>query len=282
MTYRSILIPLDGEPECVARTATALALAKAMNSHVTGVAPTDLLDAASSLRAASSVAYLPSLGRNELIGQATRAALAFDVACEIAGVASRQSIVEECDMSVALRRRLRANDLTVLTQSDPRSGNGQSFRNAQIEAILLASARPVLVLPYANAVQTLGSNVLVAWDDSHAAARALADALPLLRRARQVRIMAFNLAPVPPDDVGLSDDLSSLCQWLLRQGVEAQASAEVTTIAIADTLLSRASDLGADLVVMGAYGHSRWSERLLGGATRGMLAAMTVPVLMSH
>ena len=282
MTYRSILVPLDGEAECVARTATALALAKVMDSHVTGVAPTELLDTLSSMSMSSTVAYLPMLARNELIERATRAALAFDVACEMAGIASRRSVVEECDMSTALERRLRVNDLTVLTQPNPRSDNGQGFKVAQVESTLLASARPVLVLPYANAVETLGTNVLVAWDDSHAAARAVADALPLLRRAREVRILAFNQPSGPSDDVGLSDDLSSLCEWLLRQGVEAQASVEGTSIGIADALLSRASDLGADLIVMGAYGHSRWSERILGGATRGILASMTVPVLMSH
>jgi nucleotide-binding universal stress UspA family protein len=282
MAYRSILIPLDSEPECAVRTATVLALAQVMNSHVTGVAPTELLDMRASLQAASSVAYLPSLGRAAVIEEATRAALGFEVACEIAGVASRQSLVEETTMSVALERRVRVNDLTVLTQSKPPSDSHQAFDNSQIEAILCASARPVLILPYANAVQTLGTHVLVAWDDSRAAARAVADALPLLRRARHVKVLAFNRASATSDDVGLSDDLTSLIEWLQRQGVTAEASVERTEIAIADALLSRASDLGIDLIVMGAYGHSRWTERLLGGATRSMLATMTVPVLMSH
>jgi nucleotide-binding universal stress UspA family protein len=228
------------------------------------------------------VASLPILGRDVLIENATRAALAFEVACELAGVRSRQSVVEESDMSTALNRRTRVNDVIVLTQPDPRSGNGQAFKARQTETAILASARPVLLLPYANAVETLGTHVLVAWDDSHAAARAVADALPLLRRAERVTILVFNKAASASDDVGLSDDPSSLCEWLERQGVSAQARVETTSIAIADALLSRASDLGSDLIVMGAYGHSRWSERVLGGATRGMLASMTVPVLMSH
>ena len=281
MSYRSILIPLDSEPGCVARTATALALAKAMDSHVTGVAPTDLLDLRASLKAASSAATLPTLGRDVLVEEATRAALAFEVACELAGVASRQSVVEESDMGAALSRRARVNDLLVLTQSDPRSANGQSFKTAQMEKVILTSARPVMLLPYANAVGTLGTNVLVAWDDSHAAARAIADALPLLRRADRITVVTYDKHPVS-DDAGLSNDLASLCEWLERHGVQAQVGAETTEIDIANALLSRASDLGADLVVMGAYGHSRRVERILGGATRGVLATMTVPVLMSH
>ena len=281
MSYRSILIPLDSEAPCVARTATALALAKVMDSHVTGVAPTDLLDRRATFEVASSVAGLPVLGRDVLVEDATRAALAFEVACELAGVHSRQSVVDESDMITALNRRVRVNDLIVLTQPEPHSRDGQAFKTQQVEAAILASARPVLLLPYANAVSTLGTRVLVAWDDSPAAARAVADALPLLRRAERVTVVVFNKATTA-DDVGLSDDPTCLCEWLERHGVSAQASVETTTIEVSDALLSRASDLGIDLIVMGAYGHSRWSERILGGATRGVLASMTVPVLMSH
>ena len=281
MNYPSILVPLDNQPECVARTRAVLALAKTMGSYVTGVAPTEVLDLRASLNIASSVASLPILGRDMLLEDATRAALAFDVACEIAGITARKAIVDESDMSEALNRRGRVNDLLVLTQSDPRAHAGQAFKNPQIEATILASARPVIVLPYANAASTLGTRVLVAWDDSHAAARALADALPLLRRAQSVQVMLFN-RDEPADEGGLSCDLASVAEWLARHGVPAQTRIETTTISVAESLLSRASDLGSDLIVMGAFGHARWRERLLGGTTRDVLGTMTVPVLMSH
>ena len=281
MNYPSILVPLDNQPECVTRTEAVLALAKAMGSHVTGVAPTEVLDLRANLNLASSVASMPILGRDVLLENATRAALAFDVACEIAGIASRKSLVEESDMSGALNRRGRVNDLVVLTQSDPRAHNGQAFRNPQIETTILASARPVLVLPYANAARTLGTRVLVAWDDSHAAARAIADALPLLRRAQSVHVMLFN-QDASSDEGGLSNDMASVAEWLARHGVSARTQEETTTISVGDALLSRAADQGADLIVMGAFGHARWRERLLGGTTRHLLGTMTVPVLMSH
>jgi nucleotide-binding universal stress UspA family protein len=245
MSYPSILVALDNQPECVARTETVLALAKTMGSY------------------------------------ATRAALAFDVACEIAGVAERKALVEESDMSTALNRRGRVNDLIVLTQSDPRAHAGQAFKNPQIEETILASARPVIVLPYANAASTLGTRVLVAWDDSRAAARALADALPLLRRAHSVQVMQFN-RDESSDEGGLSSDLASVGEWLARHGVPARTQVETNTISVAEALLSRAADLGSDLIVMGAFGHARWRERLLGGTTRDVLGTMTVPVLMSH
>jgi nucleotide-binding universal stress UspA family protein len=281
MSYPSILLPLDLQPECLARTQAALALAKAMGSHVTGVAPTETLDLRANLRIAASVAALPMLGRDVLLEDATRAAMAFEVACEMEGITARTSLVEDADMSTALHRRGRVNDLLVVTQSDPRAHRGQAFRNPQIEATLLASARPVLVLPYANAAQTLATNALVAWDDSHAAARAIADALPLLRRARSVHVMLFN-RDAPADEGGLSSDLSSVADWLARHGVSARTRVESTGIAVSDALLSRAADLGTDLIVMGAFGHARWRERVLGGTTRDVLGSMTVPVLMSH
>jgi nucleotide-binding universal stress UspA family protein len=281
MNYPSILVPLDHQPECVARTRAVLALAKTMGSHVTGVAPTVVLDLRADLRLASTVASLPVLGRDVLLEDATRAALAFDVACEIAGVSSRKVVVEDADMSTALNRRGRVNDLLVLTQSDPRAHDGQAFKNPQIEETILASARPVIVLPYANSVNTLGTRVLVAWDDSHAAARAIADALPLLRRAGSVQVMLFN-RDSPDDEGGLSSDLASVAEWLARHGVSARTQVETTNIKVGEALLSRAADQGADLIVMGAFGHARWRERILGGTTRDVLGSMTVPVLMSH
>ena len=281
MTYPSILVPLDHQPECIARTRAVLALARTMGSHVTGVAPTEVLDLRANLRLASTSAALPLLGRDVLLEDATRAALAFDVACEIAGVAARKAVVEDADMSTALNRRGRVSDLLVLTQSDPRANDGQAFGNPQIETTILASARPVIVLPYANAVDTLGTRVLVAWDDSHAAARAIADALPLLRRAKSVQVMLFN-RDAPEDEGGLSSDLSSVAEWLARHGVAASTQVETSPIKVGEALLSRASDLGADLIVMGAFGHARWRERVLGGTTRDLLGTMTVPVLMSH
>lgn len=281
MDYPSILVPLDHQPECAARTRAALSLARIMGSHLTGVAPTEVLDLRANLRLAATAAALPLLGHDVLLEDAARAALAFDVACELAGVTARMAVVEDADMSTALNRRSRVNDLLVLTQSDPGARDGQAFKNPQIESTILASARPVIVLPYANAAQTLGTRVLVAWDDSRAAARAIADALPLLRRAQSVQVMLFN-RDSPADEGGVGSDLSSVAQWLARHGVAARTQVETTTIAIGEALLSRACDLGIDLIVMGAFGHSRWRERVLGGTTRDVLGSMTVPVLMSH
>ena len=139
----------------------------------------------------------------------------------------------------------------------------------------------MLILLFAGRFDTVGSHVMVAWNDSREAARGLSDALPLLLLAEHLQVVSWSEAGANCDKT-LRSRLDALSQWLMRQGVSADLRVEMTDIDIADAMLFQAADLNTDLIVMGAYGHARWIERVLGGATRGLLATMTVPVLMSH
>jgi nucleotide-binding universal stress UspA family protein len=123
-----------------------------------------------------------------------------------------------------------------------------------------------LILPYAGRHESIGSSVLIAWDDSREATRAITDALPLLRCAERVHVISWE-EPDRPAKRSMAARLDAVHRWLLWQGVTSETHLESTEIGIGDALLSRAADLGADLIVMGAYGHARWSERILGGAT---------------
>ena len=130
--------------------------------------------------------------------------------------------------------------------------------------------------------QTPGKRVLVAWDSSREAARAVNDSLPLLARADAVHVVSINPRGHKPGELDRLPG-ADICLQLARHGVKAEAQHLVATdIEVGDLLLSRAADMGADLLVMGAYGHSRWREIVLGGATRQILGEMTVPVIMSH
>ena len=120
---------------------------------------------------------------------------------------------------------------------------------------------------------------MVCWDGSRNAARAIADALPLLARAKAVEVVIVTGKPGESDEIAGADIAHHLARHGLKVEVERLVARDID---ITSTLLSRAADLGADLIVMGGYGHSRWREFVLGGATRGILASMTVPVLMSH
>lgn len=281
MTYRSLLVLIDHTPACAARTECAMQLAKELDCHLVGLAPTDLIDLPAAPKAAASLNEYAALVWDALRDQAERAADAFRDACHAAEVKSFEAVIDEASKVESLVRHARCTDLTVLTQADP-SAPDFAVTKDMVESVILHSARPTLVLPYVGRIDSIGSRVLVAWDDSREAARALSDALPMLQRASQVEVSTWNEGATV-DDKTLHPQLDALQKWLMWHGVSARTRVEpATDAAIADAMLSRAADTNADLIVMGAYGHSRWTERVLGGATRGLLASMTVPVLMSH
>jgi nucleotide-binding universal stress UspA family protein len=280
MTYRSLLVHLNQDPLCAARVQIALRLAKDLDCHLVGVAPTSLVDLPATVTAAASLADFAALAWDALREQADQAAQQFRRACLAAGLKSFEAVVDDADPAPSLVRHAHCSDLTLLTQADP-AARDHSLAQAMVEQVVLHSARATLMLPCAGRFDNVGTEVLVAWDDSREAARALADALPLLRRAQRVQVVSWNELRSPVDKT-LQQRLDALRQWLMWHGVMAEVHIETTKIPIAEAMLSRAADLNTDLIVMGAYGHARWAERMLGGATRGLLASMTVPVLMSH
>lgn len=280
MTYRSLLVLLDDDPLCPSRVKVAIDLARSFDAHLTGLAPTGLVELPDTLSAASSVVAYAQIAQSELSSRAHAAAKAFDDSCAAAKLGACRSVVVEADPAEGLLRQAHGHDLIVLSQPDP-AAPGYAARRALIERLVLFSARPTLLLPYAGTFAAPYQNALVAWDGSREADRAIADALPFLRKARRVSLVSWQekglLADVTP-----VQELEAVREWLGRHGVIAEARSEVASVPIADAILSRTADLNTDLLVMGGYGHTRWTERLLGGATRGILTTMTVPVLMSR
>lgn len=278
MSYRSLLVHIDADPLCRVRSAQAIALARQLDCHLVGLAPTGLLNLPVLPASGATLDELGSLAWGLLESQAQQAAADFRAHCEQAGLRSYEAPVDSADTAQSLIRHAHCSDLCLLSQPDPSSASHR-LSSAVVEQVLLHSARPTLLLPYVQraASARMGGRVLVAWDDGREAARALSDALPLLRQAEQVQVVHWQR----PDSMA-APRLEALQQWLLWQGVSAETHSEATTIEVPEALLSRAADQGCDLIVMGAYGHSRLAEWVLGGATRGLLAAMTVPLLMSH
>lgn len=279
MTFRSLLLHVNSDPRCGARTDLAIHLAQVMQCHLVGLAPTGLLTLPALPEAAIPYAEFSAMAWEALGDRAHQAGERLRERCDVAGLKSFEVLVDEADEAESLVRHSRCSDLVVLGQPDPAAfGHGADL--AMLEKVLMQSARPCLIVPYAGAFEKVGQRVMIGWDESRESARALADALPLLRQAQQVEVVHWyegNPAGAPG-----RPDLDSVRQWLLWHGVTAEVCSANTQISIADAMLSHAADWDADLIVMGAYGHTRWFERLLGGATRGLLATMTVPVLMSH
>jgi nucleotide-binding universal stress UspA family protein len=171
-----------------------------------------------------------------------------------------------------------AADLVIVGQHNPETPAIAEFHP---EEIVVACGRPLLVLPYINTLTSVGKQVLIAWNGTREVARAVHDALPLIAEAEAVTVIA--VGSHKSDVERHHTSLHHVARHLERHGLAVREEEDVQSgLAVSDLLLSRASDLGADLIVAGAYHHSRFREAMLGGVSRELLNHMTVPVLMSH
>ncbi len=209
---------------------------------------------------------------------ATGALAKFDAAAKRAGVsfesrAVTASIAGAAENFGAMARRF---DLSVVAQAEPDKAAPEELI---VEGALFGSGRPIVVVPYIQKGGLELDRVMVCWDASRNAARAVADAMPFLKRAKAVDVVIVASERPKSDEIAGAD----IGQHLARHGLKVDVKRIVATETdIANTLLSHAADTAVDFLVMGGYGHSRLREFILGGATRGILASLTVPVLMSH
>jgi nucleotide-binding universal stress UspA family protein len=170
------------------------------------------------------------------------------------------------------------SDLIVLGQSSP--DDASDLEADTVSYVVINSGCPVLVVPNTGAHTKIGSKVLIAWNGSMAARRAVHDAIPLLKRAEIVEVAVFN----PTSKIGAHGQLpgSDISLYLARHGINVDVKEDTIKSDIGEAILSLADSLHADLLVMGCYGHSRFRETLLGGVTHTILQSMTLPVLMSY
>ena len=167
-------------------------------------------------------------------------------------------------------------DLSVVGQAEPDKSPAEAII---AEAALFESGRPVIVVPYIQKDTLKLDRVVLCWDGSRSAARAVADAMPLLERAGHVELFIVANEPGKQDEIEGAD----MAEHLARHGLNVEVKRTVAAgVDVADVILSHAADAGSDFIVMGGYGHSRLREFVLGGVTRSIFRAMTVPVLMSH
>ncbi|MDX1431464.1 MAG: universal stress protein [Gammaproteobacteria bacterium] len=277
MSYKDILVHVDETKACDARLDVAVGLAERFEAHLTGI----YVDPGLAIPTVADVQISPVLLEGLEEDQQRRRAEAtkrFESRLERSGVA-REWRIAEGELVGTLTRHARYADLIVMGQDSPEEGT--IVVGGLPDAVALACGRPILVVPYIGVTRAPGGRVIVAWNATREAARAVNDALPLLRGADVVEVLSINAAKGEEFDADLPGADISL--HLARHGVTAEARQIVADdIDVGEMLLSHAADNGADLIVMGAYGHARFREVVLGGATRQLLRHMTVPVLMSH
>jgi len=172
-------------------------------------------------------------------------------------------------------RMARVFDLAVVSQATPEN---EGYGDLIVGSALFDSGRPVIVVPFIQRDAVKLTRIMVCWDASRTAARAVADAMPLLERADKVDVVSVSQRPETGKEIQGLD----IAEHLARHDTTVQVQRIVSDIDVSASILSYAADSGADLLIMGAYGHSRLREFILGGVTRRILQSMTVPVLMSH
>jgi len=277
VTYKTILVHLDHRPRSTERLGLACSLADEFDAHLVGLfAPGGpRLPSYAAAEGGPVLRDLLEERRKEVLREVQRR---FREVAQRNGGERSEWRTADFDPAAAMRLSARYADLVVAGQ--PEDEEEGELRGLADE-LAFSAGRPVLFVPYAGRFAALGKRVLVAWDAGREAARAVTDALPLLKRAEAVEVCAFDPergrrghGELPGADVGL---------FLARHGVKVTVARQSgARYDVGSQVLSRAADIGADLIVMGAYGHTRVREMVLGGVTRTMLEAMTVPVLMSH
>jgi nucleotide-binding universal stress UspA family protein len=266
MACADILLHLDQSKSCPTRLAVAIALAKRCGARLTG------------LYVVTHQYYQPRQGKAEAAAAALRKN--FEEQVERAGIEGRWQYIDWSVIGVGpteiINNHAHYTDLVIVGQASP----GESPSDLP-ERVVLGAGRPVLIVPYSGTFQTVGERVLVAWKAGRESTRAVNDALPLLKKAQRVDVLAINSAETYGDD---SESLcADICQHLQRHGVKATPDRMVVSnTPVGDALLNRTCEEGYDLLVMGAYAHTPQGKMTLGAVAGQLLKQMTVPVLMSH
>jgi nucleotide-binding universal stress UspA family protein len=279
MAFKNLLVHVDDTKACAARVRAAIDLAIAHGAHLCGV-----YVIGDTSPATFAGGYLPpetmEMLRRELGERADAALARFTEEAQRNQISfeTRTDRVVFAAMAQALATHARYADVVILGQVDPDEPAASAFLP---EEVTLASGRPTLVIPYIGPQATLGQRVTVAWDASREAARAVNDALPILTRAQAVGVVTVNPSETP---FGHGEQPGAdIALHLARHGIKVDVQRiESRDVDVANIILSHIADQSSDLLVMGAYGHSRLRELVLGGVTRTILHDMTVPVFMAH
>lgn len=281
MAYKSLLT-VAASPEGVLTTVTAAAqIAQRMDAHLDGLAlGVDRTQVGYSYVGSGAVVIAAAMDRAETEAREAEAALNAAIKAQPPTLRSSvESVVTQLGaLTDVVAGRARYSDLVILPQP---YGKSRGIEDEAItEAALFEGMAPVLIIPPSGMKSAEPKRIIIAWNQSREALVAARRAMPFLRRAETVQIVVIDPPAHGPER---SDPGGLLCQLLVRHGIRAEVSVLARTLPrVSEVLARHARDFDAGLLVMGAYGHSRFREAILGGATRNMLEAAEIPVLLAH
>ena len=280
MGYKNLLVQLDTTKACAGRVTAALDLAQRFDAHLVGlyVSPEPIMPVFMEAHLSEELRESQQRARQQ---RAERVITAFEEAARLASARfeSRHVTAALDDFPEVLALHGRYSDLVILGQHDPE--DDEALPASLVEETLLGLGRPAILVPYIGAPEGFGRQIMLAWDGGREAAHAASEAIPLMRQAELVRVLCVN----PKRGIGGHGDTpgADIALALARHGINVEAQHAVSEdLEVAEVLLSRAADYGTDLIVLGAYAHSRLRDIILGGVTRTLLRHMTVPLLMTH
>ncbi|MBR0908168.1 MULTISPECIES: universal stress protein [Bradyrhizobium] len=277
--YKDILVHIPTERPMRSAVDGSVSLAAHLNAHLDAVAVGYVAtSAAYVMEGGGAAAAVFELERERAMERAEAALAVFRSEAVRAGIRHACHPLGSIPIDAAgtLGEMARLHDLSIVLQPNPTQ---RSFDNDMPGEILFQAGGPVLFLPYTFSGAFKANRIGICWDGSRLAARAMRDAAPLLARAQEIVIITINETDASRGEASASH----LARHLGRRGLSTRtASLSAARADIQPTILSLAADESLNLLVMGGYGHSRLQERFLGGVTRAMLEAMTVPTLMTH
>ncbi len=281
MAYKSLLTVATSPDGLDASVTAAAALAIRNDAHLDALAlGVDRTQVGYSYVGSGAVIIAAAMDRAEDDARAAEKGLNAAIAAQPPGlrVAVETAVCQLGALTDVVASRARYADLVVLPRPYGK-GNGVEAE-AVVEAALFNGMAPVLIVPDKGMANTDPRRIVLAWNQSREALVATRRAMPFLKRADSVSIVVIDPPAHGPER---SDPGGLLCQFLVRHGVHAEVTVLAKTMPrVSDILARHLRDIDADLLVMGAYGHSRLREAILGGATRDMLEAAEVPVFLAH
>lgn len=281
MTFKNLLVLLDSEPASAKRLDAAIALAQAHDAHLSALALSVEIVIPAPVMASMPMTVLDEQrGEREAVIRKILEAAKAEADKSGVMLEMRMETVFSDQCAEAVARHARHADLTLIGQPSPDQDDRHLARQI-LEASFLDSGRPALVVPYTGARSMPPKIAIIAWDGSREAARAMNDSLPLLVGADEVRLVT-----VDGDSLGNRvGDVPGMdaTTHLARHGIKAELRAITSGgLSTSNAILAEVGDSGADLLVMGGYGHSRMREMILGGTTANLLETMTAATLLSH